>query len=68
MTINSAAKRNHDALVGEPRLHPRADRPELIEYGETVPGQIVGDQAVEGRLTDTRAEELHFQRYLAAAP
>jgi 4-carboxymuconolactone decarboxylase len=31
-----------------------------------VQGRIVGDDAVAARLTDTPADEVHFQRYLAA--
>jgi 4-carboxymuconolactone decarboxylase len=31
-----------------------------------VQGRIVGDDAVAARLTDTSADEVHFQRYLAA--
>jgi len=37
-----------------------------LEYGKSVQGRIVGDDAVAARLTDTPAEEVHFQRYLAA--
>jgi 4-carboxymuconolactone decarboxylase len=31
-----------------------------------VQGRIVGEDAVAARFTDTPADELHFQRYLAA--
>ena len=37
-----------------------------LEYGKAVQGRIVGDDAVAARLTDTPADEVHFQRYLAA--
>ena len=37
-----------------------------LEHGKTVQGRIVGDDAVAARLTDTPADEAHFQRYLAA--
>src|SRR5580693_6527664 len=37
-----------------------------LEYGQAVQGRIVGDDAVAARLTDTPADEVHFQRYLAA--
>jgi 4-carboxymuconolactone decarboxylase len=37
-----------------------------LEYGKSVQGRIVGDDAVAVRLTDTPADEVHLQRYLAA--
>jgi 4-carboxymuconolactone decarboxylase len=37
-----------------------------LEYGKAVQGRIVGDDAVAARLTGTPADEVHFQRYLAA--
>ena len=37
-----------------------------LEHGKSVQGRIVGDDAVATRLTDTPADEVHFQRYLAA--
>lgn len=37
-----------------------------LEHGKAVQGRIVGDDAVTARLTDTPADEVHFQRYLAA--
>jgi 4-carboxymuconolactone decarboxylase len=37
-----------------------------LEYGKSVQGRIVGEDAVAARFTDTPADELHFQRYLAA--
>ena len=37
-----------------------------LEHGKAVQGRIVGDDAVAARLTDTPADEVHFQRYLAA--
>jgi 4-carboxymuconolactone decarboxylase len=37
-----------------------------LEYGKAVQGRIVGDDAVAARLTATPADEVHFQRYLAA--
>jgi 4-carboxymuconolactone decarboxylase len=37
-----------------------------LEYGQAVQGRIVGDDAVAARLADTPADEVHFQRYLAA--
>ena len=37
-----------------------------LEHGRTVQGRIVGADAVTARLTDTPADEVHFQRYLAA--
>jgi 4-carboxymuconolactone decarboxylase len=37
-----------------------------LEHGKAVQGRIVGDDAVAARLTDTPADELHFQRYLTA--
>jgi 4-carboxymuconolactone decarboxylase len=40
--------------------------PTRLEYGKSVQGRIVGDDAVAARLTDTAADEVHFQRYLAA--
>jgi 4-carboxymuconolactone decarboxylase len=35
-----------------------------LEHGKAVQGRIVGDDAVAARLTDTPADEVHFQRYL----
>ena len=37
-----------------------------LEHGKAVQGRIVGDDAVAARLTGTPADEVHFQRYLAA--
>src|ERR1700723_1365097 len=37
-----------------------------LEHGKVVQGRIVGDGAVAARLTETPADEAHFQRYLAA--
>jgi len=37
-----------------------------LEHGKAIQGRIVGDDAVSARLTDTPADEVHFQRYLAA--
>ncbi len=37
-----------------------------LEHGKTVQGRVVGDDAVAARLTNTPADEVHFQRYLAA--
>ena len=37
-----------------------------LEHGKAVQGRVVGDDAVAARLTDTPADEVHFQRYLAA--
>ena len=37
-----------------------------FDYGKSVQGRIVGDDAVASRLTDGPADEVHFQRYLAA--
>jgi alkylhydroperoxidase/carboxymuconolactone decarboxylase family protein YurZ len=37
-----------------------------LEYGKAVQGRIAGDDAVAARLTGTPADEVHFQRYLAA--
>lgn len=37
-----------------------------LEHGKAVQGRIVGDDAVAARLADTPADEVHFQRYLAA--
>jgi 4-carboxymuconolactone decarboxylase len=37
-----------------------------LEHGKSVQGRIVGDDAVTTRLTDTPADEVHFQLYLAA--
>src|SRR6202045_618859 len=37
-----------------------------LEHGKAVQGRIVGDDAVAARLTDTPADGVHFQRYLAA--
>jgi 4-carboxymuconolactone decarboxylase len=37
-----------------------------LERGKAVQGRIVGADAVAARLTRTSADELHFQRYLAA--
>src|ERR1700678_1154676 len=37
-----------------------------LEYGQAVQGRIVGDDAVAACLTGTPADEVHFQRYLAA--
>ena len=37
-----------------------------LEYGKSVQGRIVGADAVIARLTETPADEVHFQRYLAA--
>lgn len=37
-----------------------------LEHGKAVQGRIVGDDAMAARLTDTPADEVHFQRYLAA--
>ena len=36
-----------------------------LAHGKSVQGRIVGDDAVAARLTDTPADEVHFQRYLA---
>src|SRR3984885_9962014 len=37
-----------------------------LEHGKAVQGRIVGDDAVTARLTETPADERHFQHYLAA--
>jgi 4-carboxymuconolactone decarboxylase len=37
-----------------------------LECGKSVQGRIVGDDAVATRFTDTPADEVHIQRYLAA--
>jgi 4-carboxymuconolactone decarboxylase len=37
-----------------------------FEYGKSVQGRVVGDDAVASRLTDSPADDVHFQRYLAA--
>lgn len=35
-----------------------------LEHGKAVQGRIIGNDAVTARLTDTPADEAHFQRYL----
>src|SRR3954447_21459631 len=35
-----------------------------LKYVKSVQGRIVGNDAVAARLTDTPADEVHFQRYL----
>src|ERR1700744_1272741 len=37
-----------------------------LEHGKTVQGRIIGDDVVTARLSETPADEAHFQRYLAA--
>jgi len=49
-------------LPGQSASTPQA----RLEYGKAVQGRIAGDDAVAARLTDTPADEVHFQRYLAA--
>jgi 4-carboxymuconolactone decarboxylase len=49
-------------LPGQSRSTPET----RLDHGRSVQGRIVGDDAVTARLTDTRADEVHFQRYLAA--
>lgn len=56
-----------DAGVGLPLPGQSASTPDTrLEYGKAVQGRVVGDEAVAARLTDTPADEAHFQRYLAA--
>ncbi len=56
-----------DAGVELPLPGQSASTPETrLEHGKAVQGRIVGDDAVTARLTDTPADEVHFQRYLAA--
>jgi 4-carboxymuconolactone decarboxylase len=56
-----------EAGVELPLPGQSASSPETrLEYGKSVQGRIIGDDAVAARLTDTPAEEVHFQRYLAA--
>ncbi len=55
------------AGVELPLPRQSASTPETrLERGKSVQGRIVGDDAVAARLTDTAADEVHFQRYLAA--
>ena len=53
-------------LVGTRDGSRRACRRRACGPGQAVQGRIVGDDAVAARLTDTPADEVHFQRYLAA--
>lgn len=56
-----------DAGVDLPLPGQSASTPQTrLEHGKAVQGRIVGDDAVAARLTDTPADEVHFQRYLAA--
>jgi 4-carboxymuconolactone decarboxylase len=56
-----------EAGVGLPLPGQSASTPQTrLEHGKAVQGRIVGDDAVAARLTDTPADEVHFQRYLAA--
>ena len=36
-----------------------------LDYGKSVQGRIIGDDAVTARFRDARDDEIHFQRYLA---
>ena len=61
----------NDVLIGAgvelPLPGQSASTPQTrLEHGKAVQGRILGDDAVAARLTDTRADEVHFQRYLAA--
>ncbi len=56
-----------EAGVALPLPGQSASTPQTrLEYGTTVQGRIIGDEAVTERLTGTAADEVHFQRYLAA--
>jgi 4-carboxymuconolactone decarboxylase len=56
-----------DAGVELPLPGQSASAPQTrLEHGKAVQGRIVGDDAVTARLTGTPADEVHFQRYLAA--
>jgi 4-carboxymuconolactone decarboxylase len=56
-----------EAGVELPLPGQSASTPETrLNYGKSVQGRIVGDDAVAARLTGTPADEVHFQRYLAA--
>ena len=56
-----------EAGVALPLPGQSASTPQTrFEYGKSVQGRVVGDDAVAARLTDTPADEVHFQRYLAA--
>jgi 4-carboxymuconolactone decarboxylase len=56
-----------DAGVELPLAGQSASTPQTrLEHGKSVQGRIVGDDAMTARLTDTAADEVHFQRYLAA--
>jgi alkylhydroperoxidase/carboxymuconolactone decarboxylase family protein YurZ len=64
MAISAAAKSNHDQLFGDRVSTLAQSDPELIEYfGNFAFGEVYANAA---RLTDTPADEVHFQRYLAA--
>jgi len=52
----------HTSAPGQSASTPQT----RLEYGKAVQGRIAGDDAVAARLTGTPADEVHFQRYLAA--
>jgi 4-carboxymuconolactone decarboxylase len=56
-----------EAGVELPLAGQSASTPQTrLDYGKTVQGRIIGDDAVAARLDGTREDEVHFQRYLAA--
>jgi 4-carboxymuconolactone decarboxylase len=56
-----------DAGVTLPLPGQSASTPQTrFDYRKSVQGRVVGDDAVAARLTDSPADEVHFQRYLAA--
>src|SRR6266566_1464879 len=56
-----------EARVELPLPGQSASTPQTrLEHGKAMQGRIVGDDAVAARLTGTPADEVHFQRYLAA--
>ncbi len=56
-----------EAGVALPLAGQSASTPQTrLAHGKSVQGRIVGDDTVTARLTETPADEVHFQRYLAA--